>query len=66
MTKVKRVIRWSNDRVMAFDEKGDQIVELQGPYDAKRDAVLAAADDETVFEHGAWREGTIAWPRRIW
>lgn len=64
--KIKQAIRWSNDMVMVFDERGEQVAELQGTYTEKREAVLAAADDETEFRHGVWRDGMIPWPRETW
>lgn len=48
------VVRWQNGLVMAFDEKGEQVQDLQGLYEEVRDRVLAAAHASTVFEHGVW------------
>jgi hypothetical protein len=56
MSRLKLAVRWSNGMVMAFDEDGHQLQDLQGPYsEALREAVLARADPETRFEHGIWR-----------
>lgn len=64
--QIKRAIKWQNDMVMVFDLAGEQILELQGPYDDVRDRVLAASDDKTVFEHGVWMDSITSVPKEDW
>lgn len=66
MTRVKSAIRWQNDMVMVFGADGQQIPDLQGRYEHVYSAVLAAADDATVFKHGAWRDWLVEVERDRW
>jgi hypothetical protein len=48
---IKTVIRMSNNMVMVFDDKGEQIPEYQGQYDDVREKILADVPAEVVFKH---------------
>ena len=48
---IKTIIRVSNDMVMVFDERGEQLPEYQGHYDEVREAILADAPAGSVFNH---------------
>jgi hypothetical protein len=48
---IKTVIRCSDDMVMVFDEKGEQIPEYQGQYENVRESILEAASPDTIFKH---------------
>lgn len=54
--RVKLATYWQNGMVMVFGYDGEQIPELQGRYEDMRAKVLAAADDQTRFAVGVWRE----------
>lgn len=62
--KLKRVIRWQNGMVMAFDENGQQIPELQGPFEEVKEKCRAAADADTIFEGGNWTDKRTS--REVW
>ncbi len=64
--RLLHAIRWQNGMVAAFDENGEQIPHLQGRYEDVREKVLAAATDETSFEHGIWNRGTSVVPAADW
>jgi len=48
---IKTVIRCTNDMVMVFDEKGEQIPEYQGRYEKVRENILEDASPDTVFSY---------------
>lgn len=48
------VVRWQNGIVMCFDQNGEQMPDLQGPYEEVRANVLNAAHASTRFRHGVW------------
>lgn len=68
---LKQLVLWGNGNVMAFDENGDPICELQR-WDATLEDLKSAADTETEFclglfwDKGAWRYIELAaenfWP----
>lgn len=47
---------WDNEMVMAFDENGQQIPELQGPVKEVAVKLLQACTPETTIRGGCWRE----------
>jgi len=51
---ISEVIRFSNDMVLVFDEKGEQMPRFQGRYKAVRAKILARAPKEAMFYHGTW------------
>jgi len=52
---LREAIRWQDGQVLAFDEKGESILELQGHYEDVKEKVLRRASLDTVFSHGVWR-----------
>lgn len=64
--KIKQAIKWQNGMVMVFDDKGQQVPELQGPYEEVREKVLAVADKSTKFDHGVWMDGAKPVSREDW
>ena len=48
---IKTVIRLTNDMVMVFDTKGEQVPEYQGQYQDVRERIMRAALPGTVFNH---------------
>lgn len=48
---IKTVIRCQNDMVMVFDNKGEQIPEYQGQYQAVKEKILKDASLNAVFGH---------------
>jgi hypothetical protein len=68
MSTPRAVIRWTNsDMVMTFGQDGQQIPELQGPYEEVREAVLAAAGEHTRFQHGStWGQAPEDVSREEW
>lgn len=65
--KLKHAIRWSNGMVMSFDEQGEQLSELQGPYtESLCRAVLEAATADASFQHGVYRSGLLDVARDEW
>ena len=46
---IKTVVRFPNDMVMVFDEKGEQIPKYQGPYEEVRDEILRDASPDAIF-----------------
>lgn len=67
MNTIFNVILWSNGNVIVFDEKGEQVPELQGRADRVYGKILMKiATQEGIdrknigFEFGVWRRGTVA------
>jgi len=54
---IKRVIRFQNDFVMAFDESGKQLAEYQGQYAEVKSSILKDATAETLFANANWLTG---------
>jgi hypothetical protein len=52
-----RTIHWDDGNVVSFDERGQKIPELCGPYDEVRERVLRDAGDDTKFLSGMARYG---------
>jgi hypothetical protein len=52
-----RVIRWDDGNVVALDERGNKIADLNGPYELVREKVLRDATGETKFLKGMARYG---------
>lgn len=63
---IDQVIRFSNEIVMVFDEKGEQIPEFQGRYEEVRAGILAHAPKSAKFFHGIWNISANALPRKEW
>ena len=51
---ISEVIKFSDDMVLVFDEKGEQMPRFQGRYEAVRVKILARAPKEAKFFHGLW------------
>lgn len=52
--KIKSVYHWQNDMVMVFDEKGQQIPELQGKYTKELwDKIMKLCNKETIIRENA-------------
>lgn len=56
-TMLMRVIKWDDGNVVAFDERGQKIKELNGRYEEVRERVLRDASPETKFFKGLSRFG---------
>jgi len=63
---INEVIRFSNDIVLVFDEKGEQLPEFQGRYEEVRARILAYAPKEAKFFHGDWPQVENPVPRKEW
>jgi hypothetical protein len=48
---IKSVVRCSNDLVMVFDEKGEQVPEYQGYYRDVRENILRDTPPDAAFSH---------------
>ncbi len=48
---IKTVIRIENDKVMVFDEYGEEIPEYQGDYLRVKERIIADSPADTVFLH---------------
>lgn len=55
---LKNVYLWSNGMVMAFDEQGQQMPDLQGTIEEVHSKVQQAANEGTIWHKGIWRQGT--------
>jgi len=53
---ISEVIRFQNNMVIVFDEKGEQMPEFQGCYEEVRAKILAYAPKCAKFFHGIWHE----------
>lgn len=51
---IKEVYHWSNNNVMVFDEKGNQMPDFQGNYLEVRDKILATVLPSTKFYRADW------------
>lgn len=49
------VYLWPNGMVMAFDDAGNQIPELQGRLDEVKEKIARAITPETRFPAGRWK-----------
>ena len=62
-SKISQVIRFKNNNVMVFNEKGEQIPELQGRYEPRlKRKILRKSGTKTEFYLGDWQGGEL---RRI-
>ena len=52
-----RAIHWDDGNVLSFDERGQKIPDLCGPYDEVRERVLRDAGPDTKFLSGMARYG---------
>lgn len=48
---IRTVIRCSNNMVMVFDKKGEQIPEYQGQYEEVKESILEDALPNVVFRY---------------
>lgn len=62
--KLSWLTLWENGMVMAFDEQGAQVAELQGP--TTEQALLSCCTEGTVFELGVWGSSLSAVPLAVW
>jgi len=63
---INNVIRFQDDMVMVFDEKGEQMPEFQGRYDQVKTKILARAPASARFFHGMWNVSSNAVSRKGW
>ncbi len=56
-TMLMRAIHWDDGNVLSFDERGQKIPELCGPYEEVRERVLRDAGTDTKFLSGLARYG---------
>ena len=63
---INNVIRFQNDMVMVFDERGEQVPEFQGRYDQVKAKILAHAPASAQFFHGMWNVSGNAISRKDW
>ena len=54
---IRTAIRFQNDMVVVFDEKGKQLPKYQGRYESVKDSILEDAPPEALFAH--WRDYEI-------
>lgn len=55
MSTPREVYRWTNGMVMVFDEQGQQIADLQGPYEEVVAKIVEQAVPTTHFYTAAWK-----------
>ncbi|GAI73310.1 unnamed protein product [marine sediment metagenome] len=55
---INKVIRFQDGMVLVFDEKREQMPELQGRYEQVRVKILARAPRSAKFFHGTWAKST--------
>jgi len=53
---VKSVYLFTSGMVIVFNEKGEQIPELQGRLDTVKEKILEASDQNTRFNISRWNE----------
>lgn len=61
---IKQVIHWSNNAVMVFDEKGNQMPKLQGNYLKVRKKILRSKSlnkEQTKFFRADWGNNCVGW-----
>ena len=64
---IKTVIRCSNDMVIVFDKRGEQIPEYQGRYQKVKESILRDAPNDAVFGRFPDCESELAIiPRQEW
>ena len=54
---IRTTIRFQNDMVVVFDEKGEQLPKYQGRYEDVKDSILEDAPLGALFAH--WRDYEI-------
>ena len=60
------VVRFSNNIVLVFNEKGEQMPKYQGKYEKVRAKILAHAPESAQFFRGVWKLSNNAIPREQW
>lgn len=63
---IKTVIRFENDMVAVFDERGEQMPDYQGHYFTAKDKILKDAPEDTLFQHSSWGPKFVAVSREEW
>ena len=61
---VRTAYRFDNGRVFVFDEHGEQIFELQGPYSEERRRAIVARSDEKTEYYGFPPDAPCSWEKR--
>ena len=56
---IKSVIRFKNNMVMVFDEKGRQLPVYQGQYQEVKETILKEAAAEAIYAHGLTASGEL-------
>ena len=64
---IKIAIRFSNNTVMVFDKRGEQIPKYQGQYEKVKGSILGGALPDTIFALGFTNAGELREiPREEW
>ncbi|MBA7624743.1 hypothetical protein ES703_32155 [subsurface metagenome] len=63
---IDEVIKFGNGNVMVFDEKGEQMPQYQGRYDAVKAKILAHAPGSAKFFHSVWAASLDPVERKEW
>ncbi len=64
---IKTAIRFSNNMVMVFDKRGEQIPRYQGQYEKVRESISGGALPDTIFAIGFTDTGELLKvPRDEW
>ena len=64
---IKTVMRFRNNMVMVFDERGEQIPKYQGQYEKVKESILGDAPPDTIFALGFTDAGELRKvPREEW
>ena len=56
---IKTVIRFRNNMVMVFDERGEQIPKYHGQYEKVKGSILGDAPPDTIFALGFTDAGEL-------
>ena len=56
---IKAAIKFRNNMVMVFDEKGEQIPKYQGKYEEMKESILKDAPPDAIFAHGFSDDGEL-------
>ncbi len=56
---IKTVIRFRNNMVMVFDERGEQIPKYHGQYEKVKERILGDAPPDTIFALGFTDAGEL-------
>lgn len=57
---ISLVVIYTNGMVAVFDDKGEQVTELQGRFGIKAEAISAQITDYTQLQFAKWRGATLS------